>query len=188
MIKDSEQSISPGSIIDFWYSERIKPRWFNSTPELDDEIRERYELLWHNAAQGEYNSWCETAEGCLALVIILDQFPLNMFRGKPESFKTESQAVTFAKLAVEKKHDRVLPKDKLVFLYMPLMHSENLEDQDLSVSLFEQAGLADNARFANHHREIVRRFGRFPHRNAILNRTSSQDELDYLNSKEAFKG
>ena len=188
MIKDSEPAVSPESIIDFWYSDRIKPQWFNSTPELDDEIRDRFELLWHNASQGEYNYWCETAEGCLALIIILDQFPLNMFRGKPESFKTESQAVKFARLAVEKKHDKVLSKDNLAFLYMPLMHSENPDDQDLSVSLFEQAGLTENARFANHHRDIVRRFGRFPHRNAILQRISSQEELDYLNSKEAFKG
>lgn len=188
MIKDSEQPVSPESIIDFWYSDRVKLQWFNSTPELDDEIREHYELLWHNAAKGNYNDWCETAVGSLALVIILDQFPLNMFRGKPESFKTESQAVEFAKLAVEKEHDKSLPKDKLAFLYMPLMHSENLDDQDLSVRLFEQADLKEHARFANHHRDIVRRFGRFPHRNAILQRTSSQDELDYLNSKEAFKG
>ena len=188
MINDSEQSISPESILNFWYSDRIKPGWFNSTPELDAEIRERYESLWYKAAEGELNEWCETAKGCLALIIVLDQFPLNMFRGKRESFETESLAVKFAKLAVERQYDKQLPKEKLAFLYMPLMHSENMQDQDLSVSLFEQAGLAENARFANHHREIVRRFGRFPHRNAILQRTSSQDELDYLNSKEAFKG
>lgn len=179
---------TPQDILEFWYSERMRQRWFASTPELDAEIRLKYENLWHQAANGELDAWKKTPEGCLALVIVLDQFPLNMFRGRPESFSTEKKAVETAKYALTQGHDRKTPGDRLAFLYMPLMHSENPDDQDLSVRLFEQANLESNLRFARHHRELIRRFGRFPHRNAILGRESSKEEIEYLNSREAFLG
>ena len=134
------------------------------------------------------NDWKDSAEGCLALAIIFDQLPLNMFRGEVKSFSTESMAVKVSKHAIDNGFDELTGTDKLAFLYMPLMHSENIDDQNLSVSLFEKAGLEDNAKFARHHRGIVEKFGRFPHRNEILQRESSQDEIDYLNSDEAFKG
>jgi uncharacterized protein (DUF924 family) len=137
---------------------------------------------------GDLDSWQNTPEGALALVIVLDQFPLNMFRGKPESFSTESQSREVARKAIAKGWDEKLEISSLAFLYMPFMHSENLEDQDRSVYLFEAAGLIDNLRFAKHHRELIRRFGRFPHRNAILGRESSEEELEYLASREAFHG
>ena len=181
-------SITPESILEYWYSDRIKKHWFSSTEELDKEIKEKYESVWKNAIRGELNDWKESAQGCLALAIILDQFPLNMFRGEVESFSTEAMAIKVSKLAFEKDFDQQIEKDKLAFLYMPLMHSENLDDQNLSVSLFEKAGLEENAKFAKHHRDIVQKFGRFPHRNDILQRESSQDEIDYLNSDEAFTG
>ena len=182
------ESITPSLIIEYWYSEKIKKHWFNSTDELDKEIKENYEATWKAAIRGELNSWKESAEGCLALAIIFDQFPLNMFRGEVESFSTETMAIKVSKLAIEKGFDEKIDKDKIAFLYMPLMHSENLEDQNLSVSLFEKAGLDENAKFANHHRDIVKQFGRFPHRNEILQRESTQSEIDYLNSDKAFKG
>lgn len=175
-------------ILDFWYSARISKRWFSSTPALDDEIRARYEGLWKRAASGELDGWSQTPEGALALAIVLDQLPLNMHRGKPAAFSTEQKAVAVAKQAVARGYDNRLPSDRVLFLYMPLMHSENPDDQDLSVDLFREAGLAANLHFAEHHRGIVRRFGRFPHRNAILGRESTPEELEYLASDAAFKG
>lgn len=184
----TEKPITPESIINFWYSDRIKSKWFNSTEKLDKEIKECYEHVWKNAIRSEYKDWKNTAEGCLALAIIFDQLPLNMFRGEIESFSTEGMAVKITKHAVEKGFDETLSKDQVAFLYMPLMHSENMDDQNLAVSLFEKAGLTDNWKFAKHHRGIVEKFGRFPHRNEILKRQSSQDEIDYLKSDEAFTG
>lgn len=147
-----------------------------------------FESLWRQAAAGEFKHWKETPEGCLALVILLDQFPLNMFRGQPISFSTEQQAVAVSKFAIDQRFDQRLPATQLAFLYMPLMHSENLADQDLSVRLFEAAQLENNLRFAQHHRELIRKYGRFPHRNAILGRPNTPEEIAYLASREAFLG
>lgn len=181
-------SVEPRDILDFWYSPRISKQWFSSTPQLDAEIRERFEDTWRLAGNGQLDSWRETADGCLALVIVLDQFPLNMYRGEARSFATEAGAIAVARQAISSGLDNEISVDRLAFLYMPFMHSEDMEDQDYSVALFEAAGLADNTRFARHHRDLVKRFGRFPHRNAILGRSSSTDELEYLNSDHAFKG
>ncbi len=181
-------ALTPESVIEYWYSDKIKSHWFKSTKELDQEISDKYESVWKNAIRGEYTSWNESAEGCLALVIVFDQFPLNMFRGDVKSFSTESMAIRISKQAIEKGFDKVIDKDKVSFLYMPLMHSENIDDQNLVVKLFEEVDLIDNLRFAKHHRDIVQQFGRFPHRNKILQRKSSQAELDYLNSDKAFTG
>ena len=179
---------SPQDILDFWYAPEMRSSWFNSTPELDTQIRARFEPTWEAAVRGELDAWLGSPAGCLALAIILDQFPLNMFRDTAKSFSSEGQAIGVAKQALEKGFDQHIDPAQLAFLYMPLMHSEDLADQDLSVELFAAAGLDNNLRFAQHHREIVRRFGRFPHRNAILGRTSTPQEIAYLDSKEAFKG
>jgi uncharacterized protein (DUF924 family) len=180
--------MTPEEIIDYWYSERLQRHWFASTPELDAEIHQRYAGLWERAAWGELDGWQESAEGSLALVIVLDQFPLNMFRGRPESFSTEARAVAVALQAVERGQDRQLPLEHRPFLYMPLMHSENSAHQALSVQLFDQPGLEQNLKFARHHQQLIQEFGRFPHRNAILGRPSTPAEIAYLNSPRAFKG
>jgi len=180
--------LTPETILEYWYSEKIKPLWFNSNPEFDQEIKSNYENIWIEVLRGEHISWSESAEGCLALAIILDQFPLNMFRGEVKSFSSEAMAIKIAKKAVEHGFDKEIDKDKVSFLYMPLMHSENIDDQNMSVRLFEEAGLEENAKFANHHRTIVEKYGRFPHRNEILNRESTEEECNYLKSDEAFKG
>jgi len=179
---------SPEDILTFWYSEPMRAHWFSSTPDIDAMITEQYEFLWQTAADGNLDIWQDSPEGCLALCIILDQFPLNMFRGTALSFSTEQHAVTVCKHALAQDFDQQIDPSKISFLYMPLMHSEDLDDQDLSVAQFEAAGLHDSARFAQHHREIIRRFGRFPHRNAALGRESTPEEVDYLNSDSAFKG
>ena len=180
--------MQPSEIIDFWYSDTMRKHWFSSTPELDREIKDKYEGVWERAAEGEFDHWQDTPEGALALVIVLDQFPLNMFRSDPRSFQTERKAVEVSRAAIGKGFDNELGKDRLGFLFMPLMHGENLEDQDLSVEKFGQHGLTDNLRFAEHHRGIIRLFGRFPHRNAILGRENTRAEDEYLASKEAFLG
>lgn len=175
-------------LINYWFSEDMSRHWFNSTETIDSQIRQRYESLWQHAADGQLDHWMESAQGCLALIIILDQLPLNMFRGQEKSFTTESQAIKVAHYAIAKGFDKLISKQQLAIFYMPLMHSENLQDQDLSIRCFEVAGLEENAKFARHHRDIVRRFGRFPHRNAILGRDSNELELEYLASAEAFTG
>lgn len=176
------------NVLDFWYSDRISKQWFASTPELDAEIRQKFETLWQEAADNQHDDWMQSAEGCLALCIVLDQFPLNMFRGDVNSFSTEQQAVSVSKYAIENGLDEKIPDTKASFLYMPLMHSENMVDQDLSVASFAKRGLKENERFAHHHREIVKTYGRFPHRNTILGRENTPAEIAYLNSKEAFTG
>jgi len=181
-------NIAAKEIVDFWFSDRVKQQWFSSNSELDKEIVEKYEALWEKASLGELDDWSEDPDGCLALVIILDQFPLNMFRGEAKSFKTERRSAEIARHALEKKLDRKIEKEKLAFLYMPFMHSEDLADQELSVKLYRENDLETNIGFAEHHRDIIRRFGRFPHRNSILGRESSAGELQYLASEGAFKG
>jgi len=179
---------TPQSIIEYWYSDKVKAKWFNSTIEFDKKIKSNYEKIWLETLRGENKSWQGSAEGCLALAIILDQFPLNMFRDEVKSFSSEAIAIKVTKKAIEQGFDKQIAKDKVAFLYMPLMHSENIEDQNLSVKLFEESELTENLRFAKHHRDIVKKYGRFPHRNKILNRESSQEEVDYLNSDNAFTG
>ncbi len=181
-------TLTPQGILDFWYAPEMRKKWFASTPQLDAEIKQRFEPIWETAQHGALDHWRDNPAGCLALAIILDQLPLNMFRGSAKSFSTEQQAIVVAKQAIAQGFDQQLATTQIAFLYMPLMHSENLADQDLSVALFAAAGLANNLRFAQHHRDIVRRFGRFPHRNVILGRRSSAEELAYLASKDAFQG
>lgn len=180
--------VEPEEILAFWFSERVKPLWFNSTPDFDEEIRQRYLDVYTAALNGELSHWLASAQGTVALVIVLDQFPLNMFRGTAESFAGERPALEAARHALTQGYDTQLDNQQKAFLYMPFMHSENAADQDLSVQLFDKAGLTENLRFAKHHREIIRRFGRFPHRNAPLGRQNTDAELAYLNSDEAFHG
>jgi uncharacterized protein (DUF924 family) len=181
-------TIQPDIIISFWYSKRISPFWFRSTEGVDQEIRDKFYDLWLQAEASKLDDWLSSAEGCLALVIVLDQFPLNMFRNQARSFATEAQAISVCKHAILHGYDHQIDKSKLSFLYIPLMHSENSDDQNMSVALYQQAGLDANVRFAQHHRDIIKRFGRFPHRNAVLGRESTQQEIEYLSSDSSFKG
>lgn len=183
-----QNASDPEAILDFWFSPEVSERWFDSTPDFDRRLRQDYEGLWQRARRGQLDHWRQSADGCLALVIVLDQFPLNMFRGEADSFATEAQSREVARAALERGFDRELPVERRAFVYMPFMHSEDPADQELSVELFAQPGLEKNYRFARHHRDIVARFGRFPHRNAVLGRESTPEEVEYLNSKQAFTG
>ncbi|MCP4187060.1 MAG: GNAT family N-acetyltransferase [Gammaproteobacteria bacterium] len=184
----SDTNINFQKLVDFWFSDEVSQYWFNSKPEFDQQLTNSYAALWQRARAGTLDTWRENATGCLALVILFDQLPLNMFRGKAESFATEALSREVAQAAIDKGFDLDLPIRYKAFLYMPFMHSEDLDDQAKSLRLFDQPGLEDNFRFAKHHYSIVERFGRFPHRNAILGRRSSKAEIDYLNSREAFQG
>jgi len=175
-------------VLAFWFSEKMSGHWFNSTAEIDRQIISLFEPLWMQARDGRLDSWSQSARGSLALIIILDQFPLNMYRGEAKSFSTEADAIRVARKAIQSGFDKELNPQQCVFMYLPFMHSESMQDQDYSVALFTALGLDDNIRYATQHRQIVEQFGRFPHRNSLLGRDSSQFEIDYLNSAGAFKG
>jgi len=178
----------PKEIIHYWFSDRIKSQWFSSTAELDREILEKYESLWNKAVKGELDEWSKSPIGSLALVILLDQLPLNMFRNQGKSFSTEKKALEISRNAIKQKLDQKIERDKIAFMYMPFMHSEDIDNQDMSVKLYREKGLVDNIKFAEHHRDIIRKYGRFPHRNKILSRESTEEELVYLSSDSAFMG
>jgi uncharacterized protein (DUF924 family) len=173
-------------VINFWFSEPVRSKWFCATAEFDMQLKHQYEPLWESACAREVDDWQMHAKGALALVIVLDQFPLNMYRGSPLGYSSEAQARDVSRLAIQQGFDKSLHGQEKAFLYMPFMHSENIEDQSFSVSLYESGQLESNLRFARHHQEIIRRFGRFPHRSEVLGRESTKEEVRYLNSKEAF--
>jgi uncharacterized protein (DUF924 family) len=175
-------------LIDFWFSDEVGQYWFNSNKAFDQQLLESYADTWRQAKQGELDDWRQTPTGSLALIILLDQLPLNMFRGTAKSFSTEAQSRDVARNAVEKAYDAQLPANQKSFMYRPFMHSEDLDDQALALELFDQPGLENNYRFTKHHYGIIEQFGRFPHRNKILGRESSEAEIEYLNSKQSFQG
>jgi len=174
-------------VLDFWFGRADEPgygefreAWFTKDPEFDREIRDRFETLHEEAAGGNLDDWKQEARSCLALVIVLDQFPRNMFRGDPRSYATDRKAQETAEHAVERAFDRELPEFQRTFLYMPFMHSEDLEHQRRSVELFRALGGSDSAGYAVRHMEIIERFGRFPHRNEVLGRRTTPEEADFL--------
>jgi len=175
-------------LLDEWFSQEMQRHWFNSTVEIDQALKQKYEPLLLKAKQGKLRHWLESAETALALVILLDQIPLNIYRGKRAAFENEALAIEAAKQAITRGYEKRLNKQQLSFIYMPLMHSESLEDQYESVKRFESLGSEASLRFARHHCDLIKRFGRFPHRNRILGRESTELELEYLASKEAFTG
>lgn len=178
--------MTPEQVLDFWFSERSRAHWFKSTPEYDREVGSRFATAWEQARDGQLADWEEGAAGALALVILLDQFPLNMFRNGSQGYSTEALSRQVAGRAIARGYDRELPTERRAFLYLPYMHSESLVDQERSVELFTALGREENLVWARHHREIVRRFGRFPHRNAVLGRESTQLELEWLQSPEGY--
>jgi len=169
-------------ILAFWFEESSPAQWFQKNPDFDAAIRDRFGSDYDLAAAGIFDGWQDTPEGCLALCILLDQFPRNMFRDSPRAFATDFKALTFAKYAVEKRFDTLLPPVKRRFLYLPFEHSEDMDDQNLSVGFFATMKKDDPVgyEYAIRHRDVISRFGRFPHRNAALNRTSTPEETAYL--------
>ncbi len=174
-------------ILNFWFGQSASPSygqykdfWFQSTPELDQQIRSQFEPFYQQAIIGELDTLSQTPEGSLALVIILDQFPRNMYRETPQAFASDEKALTIAKTSVKKKFDQGLLPIQRTFLYLPYEHSENMEDQEQSVKLFENLGDELALKHAIEHRDVIAQFGRFPHRNVILRRESTPAEIKFL--------
>ena len=167
-------------VLDFWFDPSSKAYWFEPSAAFDRAVAERLGDLHRRAAGGELDAWQSSAEGCLALCILLDQAPRQLFRGGARAFATDARALEVADLALAEGFDRALPAEQRVFLYLPLMHSERVADQERCVALFEAEELRDKLCHAVEHADIVRRFGRFPHRNAALGRPSTAAEDAYL--------
>ncbi len=170
-------------VLDFWFGEATPEQWFKQDDGFDATIRERFAALFGRAVSGELAGWRETARGCLALVIVLDQFPRNLFRGGARSFATDAPARAVLHHALEKGFDDGLPVLQRQFLYLPLQHSEDAADQALSVELNAATGDADLLKWAEAHKRIIDRFGRFPHRNESLGRKNTPEESEFLKQK-----
>jgi uncharacterized protein (DUF924 family) len=174
---------TPADVTGFWTAAG-PAKWWARSAAFDDAIRLRFEPVHHAAARGEYAAWEATADGALALILLLDQFPRNLYRSSAHAFATDALARGIARRAVETGKDRAIAADLRPFVYIPLMHSEDLADQDMSVALSEaydaETGELSNLKFAVEHREIIRRFGRFPHRNPMLGRTTTAEERAFL--------
>jgi uncharacterized protein (DUF924 family) len=171
----------PKTIVTFWLDAGAE-RWFKKDDAFDAEVRERFLATYQAAAAGKLDAWAETPEGTLARLIVLDQFPRNMFRDSAQSFATDPMALATAKAALARGFDLVVPMPQRQFFYLPLMHSEAREDQERCVALYGALGDADLLKWANMHADIIRRFGRFPHRNALLGRTTTPAEQAFLDS------
>jgi uncharacterized protein (DUF924 family) len=172
----SEANVTPAEIIAFW-REAGPERWFNKDAAFDEEVRQRFLDVHEVAAAGRLRAWETSADGALALLILLDQFPRNMFRGDAAQFATDPLALALATGAVDAGLDGQVPPDRRGFFYMPFQHSEEIEDQRRSLLLFTRLGDPHLLHYARLHHDIVERFGRFPHRNAILGRTPRPDEI-----------
>ncbi len=166
-------------VVDFW-REAGADKWFARDDVFDGEFRQGFLQAHHAAARGECEDWMDDAEGALALLILLDQFPRNCFRGSAHSYATDGLARRYARRALASGLDMQVESALRLFFYLPFEHSEAMADQEESMRLFERLGDAELIHYARLHHGLIARFGRFPHRNAALGRESTQAELDYL--------
>jgi uncharacterized protein (DUF924 family) len=171
----------PAEVVAFWRDAGPK-RWFSKDAAFDDEIRRCFLALHEDAAAGALSQWEQSAEGALALLILLDQFPRNMFRGQTRAFATDPLARAIAAGALVRGFDAQAPDGMRGFFYLPFEHSENLADQERCVAFHKAIGDADGLKWAEIHADIIRRFGRFPHRNAALGRATTPDERAFLDA------
>jgi uncharacterized protein (DUF924 family) len=178
---------APEEVLSFWFDDVVgddfKTRshvWFGKNPAFDTDIQKRFGSLRADAAAGKLTDWERSARAALGLVIVLDQFPRNIFRGTPQAFATDAMALATAKRAIENGFDRQLRPVERLFLYLPFEHAESLADQERSVALSRTLGDPGSLDYAERHRAIIARFGRFPHRNAILGRASTPEEIAFL--------
>lgn len=169
----------PKDVVDFWMGAGPKA-WFARDAAFDEDLRTRFEAAHHAAARGELADWEDSAEGVLALLILLDQIPRNIFRKSPHAFATDPLARQIARRAIERDFDRQTDPGARSFFYLPFEHSEDLSDQDFSVDLCTERASADTLKWAKVHRDVIARFGRFPHRNAVLGRTTTAEEQAFL--------
>ena len=173
----------PEAIIEFWLHEVGEGGWYTAVDEVDAEIRDRFLPAWEAAERGEREFWLNGPRGSLAYMILTDQFPRNMFRGDPRSFATDARARAGARVAIDHGWDMAIPEPQRVFFYMPFEHSEDMADQDRSIDLMTRKMPEHGAEFGLHaraHAEVIRRYGRFPFRNAALGRQSTPEEVTFL--------
>jgi uncharacterized protein (DUF924 family) len=183
-------SVQPQDVLEFWFDPAHAANWFAKDPAFDEEIRRRFAAAVEDAAHGRLDAWADTPAGRLALLILLDQFPRNLHRGEARAWAADVKAQRVALSGLDEGFDQALPQLQRLFAYLPLEHAEDMGLQQRSVALFEalhaQAPAAERARFAEfvdyarRHREVIARFGRFPHRNAVLGRDSTAAEREYL--------
>jgi len=178
--------VSTQDIIDFWFGEIEQKFWWKKDAEFDQLIVERFQTTHQAAIRGELFSWREAALGRLAEIIVLDQFSRNLYRDSPLAFAYDEQALALAQEAIHAKADQVLDSQQKAFLYLPFMHSESRETHKIAIKLFKAPGLEFNYDFELKHKEIIDRFGRYPHRNDILGRQSSEEELEFLQEPGSF--
>ena len=175
---------SPSAVVAFW-RDAGAAKWFTKDAAFDAEITARFENAHHAAARGELAHWADSWDGALALLLLLDQFPRNIWRGSAHAFAADPLARAVARAALAAGHDAAAPAELRLFLYLPFEHSEALDDQDLCVTLCQTLDAATGAqwtKWAEMHRDIIRRFARFPHRNGMLGRTSTAEELAFLDA------
>jgi uncharacterized protein (DUF924 family) len=173
-------------IIHFWFEECKPSQWFVKDESFDALVRDRFLLAYENARSGVTAKWRSAPEGRLAEILLLDQFSRNMFRGTPQAFATDALALTLAEDAVRVGDDIKLPLHMRHFIYMPFMHSESKEVHAKALTLFEKLGDQSALRYEIIHKDIIDRFGRYPSRNDILGRSSSSEEMKFLETHSGF--
>ncbi|MEM7731412.1 MAG: DUF924 family protein [Pseudomonadota bacterium] len=175
---------TPQEVLEFWLDEVGQEGWYKQSDELDATIRERFLTTWQNASEGTYGLWLTYPNGTLAYTILMDQFPRNMFRGEARSFATDTHGLAAAKMAIHHGWDKRIDAPARQFFYLPLMHSENLCDQERCIRLMleRMPDCDDNLLHARAHRDVIRQFGRFPYRNEALSRSTTGPEKRYLAS------
>lgn len=167
-------------VLKFWFEELTPQQWFVKSDEIDSLIKVRFTALLKSASKSELYEWRESAEGRLAEIIVLDQFSRNIYRGQPKSFSHDPLALVLAQEAISIGADKSLTDQQKSFLYMPFMHSESAIIHQQAVKLFSQPGLENNLDFEMKHKVIIDKFGRYPHRNKILGRESTPEEIGFL--------
>lgn len=172
-------------VLKFWFEELTPQDHFKKSEQLDATIRERFLKTLEAGSRGELFSWRKTAGGRLAEILVLDQFSRNVYRDRPESFAQDPMALTLAQEMVELGLDREIPQGRRSFVYMPYMHSESPVVHEEAVRLFQQPQMEDALKFEHLHKKIIDRFGRYPHRNKILGRSSTPEELDFLKTSNS---
>ncbi len=172
---------SPDDVVAFWQAAGPKT-WYRKDASFDAEILARFLATYEAAAANNLSAWENTATGALALLIVLDQFPRNMFRGSARAFAADALARAAADRAIARGFDQEIEPPLRTFFYLPFEHSENLADQERCVTLARATGDADTLKWAQLHADIIRRFGRFPHRNAVLGRTTTPEEQVFLDA------
>ena len=173
-----EAFVTAADVVEFW-RQAGRSIWFTEDADFDRRFREAFLEAHEAAARGDFDGWLATPEGALALLLLLDQFPRNAFRGTPRMYATDAAARRIAALAVDAGRDRHMPEELRTFFYLPFSHSEDLADQERCVALSRHLGSPDSTD-SERHRDIVKRFGRFPHRNAILGRNMTEEEQAFL--------